>query len=363
MIQRRTFMGMATGAALCFATRSVNGATPARALSWSSKVIQTVRHGKIRRKPVVTGVSLQPQGSLLAIVGDDHYVSLFDTQTQQFSKHLKQHTDWVRSAKFSPDSSMLFTCGNDHQLIAWKTGDLSKPAFNVRRKDAIIELAISNDSKKVATVGFNRDLIIYESESGVEVASLRCACDDNHAVAFSADDKLIAAGGRCGTIRVWDTESLSKLHEIKAHRRRIRSLEFTDQGELVSTGEDQMVKINDLSSPLQSTSLPRHASKLFAEKIMSPSVIATGGSDNKIHIWNTTSGSELGTLDQHTGTISSLDMAQGVLVSGSFDTTVRIWTPDPKELAIAEPRFIAPQLNANASADQSQAIPETWTRR
>jgi WD40 repeat protein len=363
MIQRRTFLGVAAGAALGLATRNLQGATASPELSWDSEVIQTVRHGKIKRKPVVTGVSMQPQGSLLAIVGDDHYVSLYDRQAKRFAMHLKKHTDWVRSAKFSPDSKMLFTCGNDHQLIGWQTSDFSRPEFNVRRKDAIIELAISNDSKKVATVGFNRDLVIYEAETGIESGTLRCACNDNHAVAFSADGKLIAAGGRCGTIRVWDTESLSKVHEIKAHRRRIRSLEFHESGELVSASDDQTVKINNLEDSLQSITLPRHAAKLFAEKIMAPSVIAIGGSDNRIHIWNTTSGSEIGTLDNHSGTVSCLDMAQGVLVSGSFDTTVRIWTPNPNELAIAEPRFVTPQLNANASVDQTSGTPATWTRR
>ena len=332
MIHRRTFLGVATGAALCFATKTPASATQIRPLSWTSKVIHTVRHGKVKRKPVVTGVSLQPQGSLLAIVGDDHYVSLYDTQTQRYAMHLKEHTDWVRSARFSPDSQMLFTCGNDHQLIGWKTDDLKSPAFNVRRKDAIIEMAISSDSKKVATVGFNRDLMIYDAATGAESGTLRCACNDNHAVAFSPDNKLIAAGGRCGTIRVWETDSLSMAHEIKAHRRRIRSLEFTDDGDLVSAGDDQIVRINKLDNELQSSSLPRHASKLFAQKIMSPSVIATGGSDNKIHIWNLNTGFEIGMLDKHTGTVSSLDMAQGILVSGSC---LLYTSPSPRDATLS----------------------------
>ncbi|QEG22686.1 WD40 repeat domain-containing protein [Mariniblastus fucicola] len=363
MIQRRHFLGAATAAAFCLTTRTGFCAAPVAALNWTSKVIQTVRHGNLNRKPVVTGVSLQPVGSLLAIVGDDHYVSLYDVQSQQFVEHLKKHTDWVRSAKFSADSAALFTCGNDHKLIRWETDQFTKPTFEVRQTDAIIELAISHDSTKVATVGFNENLIIRDSKTGDQISTLRCACNDNHAVAFSADDKLVAAGGRCGTIRVWDVDSQAVVYELKAHRRRIRTLEFTPEGELISAGDDQIVKVNRLDNPGLSVALPRQASKLFAVKTIAPSVIATSGSDNRIHIWNTARVSEIGVLENHTGTVSSLDMAQGVLVSGSFDTTVRIWTPNPDEIAVVTPRFVAPESIPSTAASLSGASDTFSTRR
>ena len=368
MIQRRQFLGAATAAVATFTgltTRNTFAATSANSLGWNNNVIQTVKHGSMKRRPVVTGVSLQPVGNLLAIVGDDHYVSLYDIQRQQFVEHLKQHTDWVRSAKFSPDSSALFTCGNDHRLVRWETDDLSQPSFNVQRSDAIIEMAISSDSKKVATVGFNKELVIHDAESGGQIASMKCSCDDNHAVAFSPDDKMIAAAGRCGTINVWDAETEKKLHIIKAHRRRIRSLEFTAEGDLISAGDDQIVKINKLGNRSQTIALPRQAAKLFAVKTISPSVLATSGSDNKIHIWNTSRGSEIGMLDKHSGTVSSLDMAQDVLVSGSFDTTVRIWTPDQNELAAAAPVFITPSFKTTPteSANKSSATADSLPAR
>ena len=364
MIQRRHFLCAASAAAFCFTTRTGFSATPMpSALGWSSQEIQTVPRGVSKRKPVVTGLSLQPSGNLLAIVGDDHFVGLYDTRSQQFIEHLSQHTDWVRSARFSPDSSALFTCGNDHRLIRWETDELTVPAFSAKRKDAIIEMAISSDSKLVATVGFNQSFVLHDAKTGKTAARLTCPCNDNHSVAFSADNKLVAAGGRCGTLRVWDVESEKVVHNFKAHRRRIRALEFSENGNLISTGDDQMVRINKLDDPAQSTMLPRHASKLFAVKTIAPSVIATSGSDNKIHIWNTLRGSEIGSLEKHTGTVSCLDAGQDVLVSGSFDTTVRIWTPNPNELAVVTPGFIDPKPASSFSASKSPQSSGGWPSR
>jgi len=157
------------------------------------------------------------------------------------------------------------------------------------------------------------------------------------------------------------------VNQIKAHRRRVRSLEFTEKGELISVGEDQIVKVNNLSDDSASFALPRHAAKLFAVKLISPSVIATAGSDNRIHVWNLENQSEINVLSEHTGTVTSLDVAQDLVVSGSYDATVRIWAPDPNELAASERVFIKPSFKTetteqNESASR-QATPGIWTRR
>ena len=66
-------------------------------------------------------------------------------------------------------------------------------------------------------------------------------------------------------------------------------------------------------------------------------------------------------LDKHTGTVSSLDFAQNVIVSGSFDTTVRIWTPNPDEIAVASPQFVTPNVAPNASANRPQPDSSHWS--
>ena len=54
-------------------------------------------------------------------------------------------------------------------------------------------------------------------------------------------------------------------------------------------------------------------------------MVATAGSDNLIHLWDLTARRDLGQLPGHTGSVSALAYRDGVLVSGGFDTFVRIW--------------------------------------
>jgi WD40 repeat protein len=331
MIPRRQFLG--SMAAFCVATSSAApycfSRTPPfaapRDLQWDSHVIETIPHHTALRPPVVTGVSLQRSGDLMAIVGDDHVVCLFDNRQQVFAEHLKRHTDWVRATSFSPDGTMLATAGNDRTLMIWNTGQWDQPAFVKRHPEAIIHLAFSNDGTQLTTVGFDSWLRVYDVRTGKQVSKAECPCPDNHAVAYSVDDRMLAVGGRCGTIRVWNTADHTKLANFKAHRQRIRSLEFTPDQKIVSAGDDRIVRISDPLNPDTAQRLPRHAAKLYATALLSDGLVATAGSDNLIHIWQLSNQLEIGTLKGHTGTVTSLAYANGQLVSGSYDTHVRVW--------------------------------------
>ena len=126
----------------------------------------------------------------------------------------------------------------------------------------------------------------------------------------------------------WDVRSGQVVKQIQAHRQRIRSLRFTSANEIVSCGDDQIVRFSNVQTG-QSRALPRHSSKLFAVALLSDDLIATSGSDNRIHIWQISSTRKLGTLDGHTGTVSCLDVSGNQIASGAYDTEVRVWHFDP----------------------------------
>ncbi len=59
-------------------------------------------------------------------------------------------------------------------------------------------------------------------------------------------------------------------------------------------------------------------------------LLATGGSDNTVRIWDLTKPAERWSLPGHSGSVAALacDPQTGVLASGSFDTTIRVWQFD-----------------------------------
>lgn len=326
MIQRRQFLATAAG----FSTAAVFARTGrtdvvGRNLNWYCDTVETVAHTKSDRRPVVTDVALQKTGDLLAIVGDDHYVCIYDLLQKKITQHSQHHKDWVRASQFSPDGTRLATAGNDRKLIITDVNDIERPVFEKRHPGAIIAIAYSNDGSKLATVGFEQKLRIYDAQSGQRIAEQNCDCSDNRCVAFSADDSMVAVGGRSGAIKVWSTDGMAEVANYKKHRQRVRSIAFTADNKILSAGEDQVIRLTNPRSPKTARETRRLGAKLFATQIIDQSFFATAGSDNHIHIWNIAAMAALGSLSGHTGTVSCLDTKENMLVSGSYDASVRIW--------------------------------------
>jgi len=352
MIQRRQFLTTAAGfaTAAIFASHSRADAV-GRNLNWYCDTIQTLAHTKSHRQPVVTGVALQKTGDLLAIVGDDHYVCIYDLAEEKFTQHSKHHQDWVRTSMFSPDGKQLATAGNDRNLVITDVTDIDRPVLEKRHPEAIIAIAYSNDGSKLATVGFERKLRIYDAQSGKRIAEQNCDCTDNRCVAFSADDKMIAVGGRSGAIKVWSTDDMAEVSTFKKHRRRVRSVSFTADNKILSAGEDQVVRLTDPRNSSTSKETARLGAKLFATHIIEHGFFATGGSDNHVHIWNTDTMVALGSLIGHTGTVSCLDAKENTLVSGSYDASVRVWKTEMDSSAMIVP----------VVEERQTRLPEGWT--
>lgn len=327
MLERRQFLGtVATATTLTLAGPVLR---PALAdggdLNWRCEVVQTVGQAPRHRAPVVTGVSIDPAGRLIAVVGDDHFVSVYSIDDRRFICFLSEHVDWVRTAQFHPVGDRLFTAGNDRRILEWNSRTWTRPVELARHPAAVINLAISPDGRRLVAVGFEQTARIYDLAGGSFERALECHCDDNHAVACSADSRLAAVGGRSGIVRVWDMDSGALLAESHPHRQRIRAIRFLDDGSLLSCSDDQQLRLTRLDRPDRPEVLPREPARQFDALLLDGETAVTGRSDNRIALWNVARRELMGTLVGHTGTVSCLAANDQYLVSGSYDTQVRIW--------------------------------------
>jgi WD40 repeat protein len=88
--------------------------------------------------------------------------------------------------------------------------------------------------------------------------------------------------------------------------------------------------------------------------------LASGGSDNVVRLWDIDSHQEIKRFVGHTGSVAALDAnpTQQLLVSGSFDTTARIWKLD------ASAARSGPQaINDNNTAGRPAGTPTPAPRR
>ena len=262
--------------------------------SWSNHEIKLAPKPDRAKPPVITTIAIQPGGAMLAIAGDDHWVRLHDARTGDVIRVLTDHVDWVRSVAFSPDGHTLATAGNDRRILLWsvETGDLKRVLTT--HKHAITNVAFSNDGRLLAVAGFGHSIHVYEIETGRKLHELGCSCCDMRAVAFSPDDRLVAAGGRDGTIRIWNVQSGQQVRDLRGHRGRVRSLVFCrGGGHIASCSDDRQVRISSVNGQ-ESFALPRRSAKVLSLTFYGKEKLATGGSDNRIRLWDVEARREMG---------------------------------------------------------------------
>jgi len=89
-------------------------------------------------------------------------------------------------------------------------------------------------------------------------------------------------------------------------------------------------------------------SKIYSTALLENNLLAVGGSDNQIHLWQLADLQKMGTLKGHTGTVACLDYAAHRLVSGSYDTQVRIWSA---------------QRHTSVQDDRRTGLRQGWNRK
>lgn len=276
--------------------------------------------------PVITAVRIHPNGRLLATAGDDHFVRLWDLKTGRQLRRLEGHKDWIKALAFSPDGNLLASAGNDYQVILWDVAEGRQSNSIVLPGKAVASIAFNRSGSKIAVVGFNRSTNICQVSTGQVIEELDSPCRDMRCIAFSNDDQLIVGAGRNGRLAVHDVGQRIELALFQAHQQRVRAIAFTRGGQqIITAGEDRTIRIWNRKDFRLEREISTGNSKVMSMVVLNDGRVATGGSDNGVSIWDLSAGTRTQLLKGHTGSVVALDQHNRILVSGSFDTSVRVW--------------------------------------
>jgi WD40 repeat protein len=145
----------------------------------------------------------------------------------------------------------------------------------------------------------------------------------------------MAAAGRNGKIRVWNVADGAGQHDIETGGRRVRALAFSPDGSrIAAAGNSPTIDIFDVATGKPIMSLSTRPAKVYSLAFMDSQHLATGGTDDRITLWDLDSKQADAQLVGHTGTVAALacDSTGRILVSGSYDTTLRVWNLSDKQV-------------------------------
>lgn len=280
--------------------------------------------------PVVTALAASRDGRFLAAAGDDHVIRLLDVASSRVVGEFAGHTDWIQTLVFSADSKQLYSSGNDGRVLRWEYGRPNSPDEVVRLPFAVRCLSLSTQKQFLAVGGFGEEVGIWNLQTARWHLKFSCSCGDQRCVRFSPAGDRLLCGGRDGHLRVWDTATGAELAHVPLHSRRVHTAAFSTDGNIVtSVSDDRHLVRYDLSAGKVTLDRELKGAKLRSLCLINDYLIAAAGADNAIHIFDVLADEELGKLTGHTGSVAVMCSCADMLVSGSFDTTVRLWKLEP----------------------------------
>jgi WD40 repeat protein len=157
-------------------------------------------------------------------------------------------------------------------------------------------VAYDQDGDRIVSGGEDGFIKIWDSNKNVLLGSAQHSEDVTVlSVAFSTDGKLVASGANDGTIVIWNSNSMSRIASILHNQK-----------------DDDLGEVNSVAFS--------HDGKR----------IASGGDDGFIRIWSSSTGKAIGEPLDYGYPIASVafspDPDSNLIVSGSFDDNIQIWT-------------------------------------
>ncbi|HEY7312303.1 MAG TPA: sigma-70 family RNA polymerase sigma factor, partial [Gemmataceae bacterium] len=250
-------------------------------------------------------------------------VTFLDLDTGEVRRKLEPREGRFKSAAYSPDGKLLATMhgvrtitgnhqsehNNRIQVREAATGKplFDFPAYAEQNTQWPCGLAFSPDGKRLAAAATASSLHVWDTIRGRELLEKPETHHDGvRCVAYAPDGQTLASAGADRDIVLWDTATGREKMRLRGHEGEIVSLAFSPDGKLLASAahfSDQSVRLWDVTTGKE---LRRHLVPSepqgngyflgvtpWAAFAANGKVLAAGGTDRKVRLWDVATGKEL----------------------------------------------------------------------
>ena len=243
------------------------------------------------------------------------------------------HTDSVKSLKWSNDGSYLLSSSKDLTCRIFKM-DAEKgyvPTALAGHKSQVVNAFFSINGDAVYSVTRDGTLFhwIKNEAMGWELKAKHFFHQISVKVKSCAfQNNLLVVGFNNGVFGLWELPDFNQIHSLSISQNVINTVSINNSGEWLAFGSSKMGQLIVWEWQSESFILKQQG-HYFDTNVLAYSadgqILATGGDDGKVKLWNTQSGFCFVTFSEHEGPITGVQFAKNgkIVVSASNDGTVR----------------------------------------
>ncbi|HEY4329074.1 MAG TPA: WD40 repeat domain-containing protein [Phycisphaerae bacterium] len=236
----------------------------------------------------ITAVAFSPDGKLVAAGSQSGDIIMWerDGEKDRFSK--TSGSSRIVQISFLPDGKTFATASMDHTLRIWDTATGDEKATLKAHKYSIAGMALYPDATKSVSIDSNGNLSTWSLSKASEVSTIEpLKSGEGRATAISPDGKTILAGYYDGTVLFLDADTNKELRRVKLPDP-INYFAYSPDGKTVAVAtQGTDISLLDPATAKTTSTLKGHGR---------PVLQVTWSPDGKR------------------------------LISGSMDTTLRVWT-------------------------------------
>ncbi len=262
----------------------------------------------------------------------------------------------IVTVRFSPDGSHFAVGTWGWKVAVWITENPGEPKVfdldDVPTYSAIDDIAFSPDGTKIAAASKNGTPRVWNIETGEKLLELHGHNQPVMSIAFSADGNQIYTGGNDASIAIWDARTGIRLARLFGHSDAVNSIEFrpveknsansssAGTKQFTTISSDKTIRIWDAATGLEFQDSVGRAPHSYGFCLSNDGgLLATGGKEGSVSIWNAHSGELIRNFAALGNFINSADFSPDGkhLVVCSWNNTLKVLDAETgKEIFVLE---------------------------
>lgn len=237
-----------------------------------------------------------PDDTKILTCGQDHYALLFDSMSGKKLYTLSGHSDIVSSCSWLPTSQHFMTASPDKTTKLWNTEGKNISSWDT---DRILAMAITPNGSISVSITYDNSIHFCNLETDLRVT--RLAVGPMNALTISADSRYALVHLEIDEFHLWDLQRMAIVRKYFQH-------------------PEQVMK-NYLNEPENFVLRPCFGG-------VDENIVACGGVDGHIYLWNRETTNLLDVIRGHTSSVNCVQFnpeQPDMMASCSDDHTVRIW--------------------------------------
>ncbi|MFL5340548.1 MAG: hypothetical protein ACJ8F7_10395, partial [Gemmataceae bacterium] len=263
------------------------------------------------------------------------------------------HPGGVTHLAYSPDGQLLASVGKDKTVRLWNAATGAKIRQFPAHSEEITWVAFSPDGKTLATASKDKTAAVWSVADGKPVQKLDGFTEEVTCVVFSPDGKTLAAGSMDRTYKVWDTQKWeSKFASVQTpNTGHVLALAFSPDNKTLAVAHSQDQEIGPDGDQIRqqtrnvmlidaTTGKPQGGSQFQHPDWITAVVYSADGQtlitacrDFNIRFWSLKSGQQQRTFRAHNAGIADLALADDVLATAGEDRLATLWAAVLKQQA------------------------------